>query len=87
MTPLLYFLSERKSPSRFNTIETRNVEGKNLNILLQELSQNSPSLIIVDGELRGINPTIESFILQNYILNTTISGRLVFKTKHNRETE
>ena len=87
MTPLLYFLSERKSPSRFNTIETRNVEGKNLNILLQELSQNLPSLIIVDGELRGINPTIESFILQNYILNTTISGRLVFKTKHNRETE
>ena len=79
MTPILYFLSERKSPSRFNTIETRNGEGKNLKILLQELSQNSPTLIIVDGELRGINPTIESFILQRYTLDTTISGRLVFK--------
>jgi len=87
MTPLFYFLADRISPSRFNTIETRNVQGQNLEILLQDLIINKPSLIVADGPFVEINPRIESFILKNYTFDTTIGGRLIFKTKHNTKAK
>ncbi len=79
MTPIFYFLSARQSPSKFNTIETRNVQGENLEILLQELESNPPHLIISDGEFRNINPRVELFILENYERTATVGGRTFYK--------
>lgn len=81
MTPLFYFLSQRVSPSKFNTIETRNVTGSNLNILMNDLRNNKPKLIISDGTFAGINPKIEQFIISSYEQTATISGRPVFKIR------
>lgn len=81
MTPLLYFLSQRESPSRFNTIETRNVTGANLDLLTNQLMSNKPKLIISDGVFIGINPSLEYLILNNYEQVATIGGRPVFKIK------
>lgn len=79
MTPIFYFLSARQSPSKFNTIETRNVQGENLEILLQEFELNPPHLIVSDGEFRNINPRVELFILENYERTATVGGRTFYK--------
>lgn len=78
--PMLYFLCERRNPTRWNYIWPGDQTPEELQALVEQARRDPPALVVLNHEevLRNYAPAVIDYIQRDYLLAAKTKGRLLY---------